>query len=237
MANKKADHEPPKGSAGDIAHAVVKAAIGSVPYAGGAAAEAFQLIFSPPIEKRKFAWMEDVAEAIRKLEAAGKTVAEDLASNPIFLDTMMHASQAAIRTSRAEKWEALRNAVSNAALPHAPDETRQQIFINFVDTLTVWHLRILRLFADPRAWYQSVNRKPPEWHITGSLSQLLTDAYPELAKEDKLNEKLFKDLYEAGLLSSSGFKTMMSGSGPLEPRATELGNQFLEFISAPDSDA
>jgi hypothetical protein len=229
----KAKLKPPKTSAGDVAHAVAKAAIGSVPAYGSALAEAFQLIFGPPIEKRKVAWMEDVAEAIHKLEAADKTVAEDLASNPVFLDTMMRASQAVLRTSQQDKRDALRNAVLNAALPHAPDETRQQIFINFVDTLTIWHLRILKLFADPRAWYKAADRRPPEWHFSGSLAQLLTDAYPELAKEDKLNEKLFKDLYDAGLLSSSGFKTTMSGDGPLERRATELANQFLAFIADP----
>lgn len=233
MAEKQLAHVPPKASAGDVAHAAVKATVGSVPYVGSAAAEAFQLIFGPPIEKRRNEWMEDVAEAIRNLEAAGKTVAEDLASNPAFIDTMMQASQAAVRTSQQEKRKALRNAVVNSALPDAPDETRQQIFINFVDTLTAWHLRILRLFADPRAWYASVNRQPPQWHITGSLSQLLTDAYPELRNEDRLCEKMWKDLYEAGLLNSSGFKTMMSGSGPLEPRATELGNQLLKFIAEP----
>jgi hypothetical protein len=148
----------------------------------------------------------------------------------------MQASQAAVRTSQKEKRDALRNAVLNAALPHAPDESRQQIFLSWVESLTVWHLRMLKLFADPPAWYQAAKRQPPQWQITGSLSQLLTDAYPELAKEDKLCDKIFKDLYDAGLINTSGFKTMMSGSGPLERRATELGNQFLRFITDPISE-
>ena len=230
---KEVAHKPPKASAGDVAHAVAKAAIGSLPYAGNAAVEAFQLIFGPPIEKRKMAWMEDVAEAIRKLEAAGKTVAEDLASNDVFLDTMMQASQAAVRTSQKEKRDALRNAVLNAALPYAPDESRQQIFLSWVESLTVWHLRMLKLFADPPRWYQENNRQPPQYHITSSLSGLLTNAYPELAKEDRLCDKLAKDLYNAGLIGSDSIKVMMSASGAFEKRATELGNQFLQFITDP----
>jgi hypothetical protein len=51
----------------------------------------------------------------------------------------MHASQAALRNSQKEKLTALRNAVLNAALPNPPEESIQQMFVNFIDSLTVWH--------------------------------------------------------------------------------------------------
>jgi hypothetical protein len=39
----------------------------------------------------------------------------------------------------------------NAALPGAPDEILQQIFLNLVDSLTAWHLSVLVFVANPRA--------------------------------------------------------------------------------------
>ena len=70
----------------------------------------------------------------------------------------MQASQAAIRNHQSEKREALRNAVLNAALPNAPEESIQQLFINQVDTFTVWHIRLLDLFKEPPAWFEETGK-------------------------------------------------------------------------------
>ncbi len=223
----------PATSKGDIAHSLVRAGIGSVPVIGNAAVELFQLLIAPPLEKRRQEWMEAVAGGLEKLEQQQKCVIDDLKSNDAFIDTVMQASQAALRNSQTEKREALRNAVLNSALPSAPDESRRQIFVNWVETLTVWHLKMLKLFADPPAWYHASKRPPPRFAISGSLSALLIDAYPELRDQRDLYDKLAKDLHGEGLLNTSSLHTMMSGSGPLERRATELGRQFLAFVSDP----
>lgn len=60
MANKK--FQPPKKSAGDIAHTSAKAALSALPYVGGPAVELFQLVLQPPLEKRRAEWMERIAE-------------------------------------------------------------------------------------------------------------------------------------------------------------------------------
>jgi len=235
MADELA-YKPPKASVGDAAHLVAKVAIGQVPLIGSGAAELFNAVIRPPLEKRKHTWMEVVGEGLRNLEQAGATIVEELASNEAFIDTLLQASNAAVRTSLEEKREALRNAVLNAALPHAPDSTRQQMFLNWVETLTVSHLRILKLLSDPRAWYKAANRQPPQWQIAGSLWALIANAFTELANEQKLCIKIGKDLYNAGLISTDGIMTNMSGDGPLEKRATDLGNELLRFITDPAAD-
>jgi len=226
-------HIPPTTSKGDVAHSAVKVVAGAIPYVGGAAAELFQVLVTPPLEKRRQAWMESIADGLHELEEKQRCVVEDLKSNDAFVDTILQASQAAIRTSQQEKLDALRNAVLNSALAHSPDESRQQIFINWVETLTVWHLRMLQLFANPLQWYRNNDRQPPQYAITSSLSGLLTHAYPDLANQRQFYDKLAKDLYNAGLLNTEGLHTNMSASGAFEMRATELGNQFLAFINPP----
>lgn len=224
---------PPEATAGDHAHTLVRASIGSIPVVGSAATELFQKLITPPLERRRQQWMESVAKGLRQLESQELLSIEQLANNEVFIDVVMTASQAAIRTSQEKKREALKNAVLNAALPNPPDESRQQIFIGLVDSLTVWHLKILRFFSDPAKAFEEQAKTPPQYSIGGSLSQLLTAAYPELANELELCNLLGKDLYGKGLLAIESFQGMMTGRGVYEKRATSLGDQFLAFISEP----
>ncbi|QDV56248.1 hypothetical protein [Rosistilla oblonga] len=226
-------YSPPEASLGDHAHTLARAGVGSIPLAGAAATELFQKLIAPPLEKRRQEWMESVAEGLRQLEEQQRLSLDDLSENDTFIDAVMSASQAAIRTSQAEKREALKNAVLNSSLPDPPDESRQQIFIGLVDSLTVWHLRILRFFCDPARVFHEQGKTAPQYHLAGSLSQLLKTAYPELGNERELYDQIGKDLYGRGLLGTEGFHTMMSGNGVYEKRTTTMGDQFLRFISEP----
>lgn len=224
---------PPEATAGDHAHTLVRAGIASIPVVGSAATELFQKLITPPLEKRRQQWMESVAEGLRQLESQQFLSIEQLADNDVFIDVVMVASQAAIRTSQETKREALKNAVLNAALPNPPDESRQQIFIGLVDSLTVWHLKILRFFSEPLQAFAELGKAPPEFAIGVSLSKVLTAAYPDLINERELYELIGKELYGKGLLRTEGLHGMMSGMDVYDQRTTRLGDQFLAFISKP----
>jgi hypothetical protein len=58
----------------------------------------------------------------------------------------------AIRNHHKEKLKALRNAVLNSISPNLPEEDLQLMFLNWVDELTTWHLRILQFFDSPETW-------------------------------------------------------------------------------------
>ena len=141
------------------------------------------MVIAPPLQKRQAEWLESIAEGVRRLEERLGCVVDDLKENDAFVDAVLQASQAAVRTGNEEKREALRNAVLNAALPNAPDESKQQIFINLVDQFTVWHLRSLDLFADPVRWFQKHKDRRMKRRMIGSLSHVLIDAYPELENQ------------------------------------------------------
>lgn len=223
---------PPKATAADHAHTLGRAGISSIPIVGGPAVELFQMLITPSLEKRKLEWMESVAEGLQRLEEKHGNIIDDLKSNDAFIDTVMLASHAAVRTSQQEKKQALRNAVLNAALPQPPDESRQLLFISWVESFTPWHLRMLKLFANPLDWYQENGRQPPQYHFAGSLSAMLVDAYPELKDERALFDKVCKDLHNDGLIGVEHLYINM-GSGVYDMRAEPLGNEFLRFISDP----
>lgn len=224
-------HEVPEGTLGDQLHTLAKAGIASVPVVGAAASELFTVILAPPLEKRRVEWMNDVAERLKELDERGELKLEDLQDNETFITTVMQASQAAIRNHQSEKREALRNAVLNSALPHAPEELLQQHFINQVDTFTVWHIRLLDLLQNPVVWFETKGMKPPKF--PSSLEQLLEAAWPELKDQYDLLNVIVEELKTKGLYSGGELRTLMSGRGTYDKKTTEIGDSFLEFIKAP----
>lgn len=225
---------PPEETGFDKAHSVAKGVISSVPVVGGVGAEVFSMIFRQPIVRRTEEWMNDVASFLHILEeqVEGFSI-ESLSENEEFVTTLAHASQIAMRNHHQEKLEALRNAVLNVALPDAPDADLQLMFLEFVDTLTTWHIRTLQLFHDPEAWEKQHGKHLRRPSISSSLSQLLYDAYPELHAMDDFSRLLAKDLYARGLLNTDHINTMMTADGAFQSSSTEIGKQFLRFITSP----
>ena len=220
-------YKPPEPNTGDTAHLVASGVMSFIP----GLPELFQYFITPPLEKRRMKWMEDVGQALRELEKNRGVKLEELQSNDTFIDTVLHATQIALRNSQEEKRDALRNAVINAALPNPPDESIQLMFLNLVDTFTVWHLRLLRLFQNPKGWFAGNDKQAPSFAISSSLARLLTAAYPELGNQRPFYDLVINELDAKGLFSSGGTHTMMSATGAFEKRTTDLGDRFLQFVT------
>jgi hypothetical protein len=229
--NDKKEHKPPKAGPGDIGYTVVRAGLGSIPIAGAAAAELLGLVVTPPLERRRNEWMAEVGDALKQLEEKMGVVIEKLQDNDQFVDAAIEATQIALRTSNAEKKEALRNALLNVALPNPPEETVQKMFLSFIDTLTVWHIKLLGLFNNPPYFIKKNSLQFD--HMVGSMSHLLETAFPELKGKQNLYDLIWKDLYSGGLVNTEGLHTMMTGSGIVAQRTTELGRDFIAFIRNP----
>ena len=63
---------PTNKSAGDVVREVVRAIVSAVPAAGGPLQVAFENIFASPIEKRKQAWLGQLAEVIAEVQEREK---------------------------------------------------------------------------------------------------------------------------------------------------------------------
>jgi hypothetical protein len=228
----KEDLTPPKEDYGDHLHTLARAGIASVPLIGGAAVELFNTIIAPPIIKRRNEWMEEVAERLQRLADEDRIRLDDLKDQPVFIDSVLQATQAAIRSHQQTKREALRNAVLNAALPGSPDSSTQLMFISFVDRFTEWHIRILALFSDPPGWARKNGTAFPEI-MAGGLSHILFNAFPELKDREPFYRQLWTDLNASGLINTPSIGGTMTWSGLLAKRTTSFGDQFLRFISDP----
>lgn len=225
---------PSKKTKGDIVHTVVKAAASAIPVAGGPAAVLFEEVFRKPIEARRQKWLEMLAEAVEELKSKVEKLGnKDLSENESFISAVMQASQVAQRTHQDEKLEALRNAIQNAALPHAPDEDLQLVFLRFIDELTPWHLRILDLLDGPGEWGRRNKINFPGWSM-GGPSTVLEFAFHDLRGQRDFYDQVVSDLQVRGLISQGSFlHTTMTGGGMMASRSTSMGKQFLRFIRKP----
>lgn len=215
----------------DKVHLMGRMAIGSIPIAGGAALELFNVLIRPQSEARLDAWKILIVERLRLLEDESLTI-EKLQADEQFNSIVMQATYAALNTHQEEKLEALANAVANTA-GHIPiDESVQQVFIGLVESLTPWHLRILRFFHNPQAWFIANNKQPPSMSISGSRSQVLQAAYPEFLRDAEFARFIISDLKTKGL-ADIGLSSMVTGNAALSPAVTDLGKRFIDYISRP----
>ena len=130
-------NELPQPSLGDYVHLALRTGIAGLPVVGGPALEVFNQLIAPPIQRRRDEWLKGVMERLSALEQDNCLKIDDLASNDVFVSTITQATTIALRNHRKEKLDALRNAVLNTAIGRSPDDSKRELFLNFVDVFTV----------------------------------------------------------------------------------------------------
>ncbi|HDX8376571.1 TPA: hypothetical protein RQN05_003194 [Aeromonas dhakensis] len=217
--------EPPQATKGDVLHAIAKAGLSVIPVIGGPAVELFQNLVQPPLERRRAEWMAAVGEKLRELEDRGVNI-EELGQREEFISAVMYASHIALRTHQVEKLEALHNAILNVAMGQSPEEALEYMFFEWIDSLSVLHLQILKLFQNPT---------PPPGMSMGGLSSVLEYNMPQLRDHEEVYKQVWRDLYSRGLVNTEGLNTTMSESGLRSKRTTAIGEAFIKFVSKPMS--
>lgn len=218
-------------SSGDYIHTISKAGLSSIPLIGSAVAELFNMIISPPLEKRRNEWLINLSSELKELEEKVDCFTiEDLSDNDLFLSVVMQATQIALKNHQEEKLHALRNAIINTALNINIDEVKQLMFLNMINDLSVWHLKILHYFGNPNKRFDEKQITKPNL-LSGSPSVALLVYYPELKKDDEFLKIIVKDLYNNGLLSIDSLGGRMTESGIYAGKATKYGNDFIRYIT------
>lgn len=223
--------EKPKPNKGDVTHTIAKAGLSAIPVVGGPAVELFNAIITPPLVKRRDEWIESIAEGLKKLEETVEGFKiENLKDNNMFITTVIHATQVAIRNHQKEKLDALRTAILNSTSPNAPEEDMQLIFLNFVDTLTSSHLKMLKFLENPIELSKKYELPPnSQDEIYGIPYEALNDNFPELQDNYGVFEMIIDDLELKQLL-------IEDESNCPWPCASQLGKEFLQFITSPIED-
>lgn len=174
-----------------------------------------------------------MGETLAELASSGVDI-DRLQDDDKFVDCVFQATMAALNTGSQQKRQALQNAVANAAACQSVDASRQQVFLTLINDLTELHLALLAFAHDPPGWLKSQGKPLPELTM-GSISHLITTGFPSLSNDSSYRDKLWRDLYDAGLIGIDSTLTMMSHSGIYASRTTPFGKQFLDFIESPPS--
>jgi hypothetical protein len=233
--NEKHKYEPPKAEASDKALAVVRAVTGSIPLAGNAVNELMPLFFTAPLEKRRQAWMNQIAEALYDLKINQGVNLDQLQSDERFISVLVQASQVAMRNHQQEKIQALRHAVSNSASGIKIEDDLQLLFIRFVDELTPSHFSLLRFFRDHETTFENMESYEQLFEAFGRThTQISRDEFRLICEELKARNlvRISDNLDDfAGVASHDYIIGEQGTSGPVV-LVTEIGNKMLEFISA-----
>lgn len=215
----------------DYALAAAKAGVASIPVVGAALNELLAILIAPSLEKRRSEWMKEVGQGLLDIENRLSSL-EDLQSKESFVDIAIEASRIAISTSQEEIRASLKNAVLNAAISESVDESKQKLFLHFLNTFTEWHIRFLRLFDDPESYMREHKITLRNLYM-GGITNLLDAAFPQLKGEEEFSEAVWNDIYSRKLFNTSSIHGTMSVSGIVARRTSNLGREFIHFIHPP----
>jgi len=234
----------PKENNSDKVHTAIKALTNLIPIAGGTITEIFNALVIPPIEKRKQKWMEDVVTELKILEERQTGIIEQLVNNEEFISLLMSASVNAYKTHLKEKHEKLRNVLFNSIESEIIFDLKQ-VFLNFVDELTLPHLDILEFIDVHEEKIRSLNEFERIYLIWAQERLILN--------ENKITLDTFryimKDLEAKGLIYISDdmlevpnkvyvsdyLTTNESENNELPfVKISELGQTFISFIKTKD---
>lgn len=207
---------------GEMAEITAKTALSVIPVGGALITGVWDSIKSNCAQERLNQWQTLIEERLSKIDAT----LDDIGKNENFTSAMLQATELAIKTSENDKRVYLANAVLNS-LTCPFEESVVMMFINMIEKYTLWHLKILDFFQNPKK-FDGVNEGK---YYGGSPKNVLFDVYPELSDKEEYVDKITHELYSDGLMNTENLDCIMTSSGMVASRVTEIGNDFINFIT------
>lgn len=127
-------------------------------------------------------WQQEVPDALNELQSNKGINLEKLQKNEEFFDILLQAISIGIRSHQDEKRLALKNAIIHSATDATIDFAIKQSFLNYIDTLTVWHINLLLLMDNPSGWFKEKNQATPTGGF-GGIENVILVAYPNLREK------------------------------------------------------
>lgn len=171
--------------------------------------------------------LEFLWEVVHEIQRLHDRIDQALMTTEVFYVNLEQAVRVASLTLNEEKRAALRAAAINVAIPPSKDETFREFCLACIDDFTAVHIRLLRVLQDPRPYVTNGSV------VGGSLMEPISAAMGEI--EEPIIRSAFDELYRRGFTSTpvDSLRTMMTSSGVLAKRTTDLGDRFLSFITLP----
>lgn len=187
---------------------VLAAGTGLIPGVGAAFDHVVTAVFEKPLERRRQAWLERVADLLNWLaERQGRAV-EDVVLSPDFESAVFAATRIALGQHVEEKLDMLKSVLAHAALDPDRGDLVAVRFLHWVEELEVEHVRVAQYASNPRRWHSdtetTVSRRGRMNEITG-----LSDDDLEMVVDDLVQRRIITD--------GNAF-----GEGPISPEADSL---------------
>jgi hypothetical protein len=196
--------------------------------------EFWNLVVPSGFNRRTREFQEEVAKTIKELVNRFGKLPEELEKDDQFLDAVARAGVSAMKDHRREKWDMLRNALINAALPGSFDQDVQQHFFQLIDELGVTPVAILEAITNPQdeaktgvpvVFTPRVYEQPILEFLKERLGKTAADE-PDLC--------LFLDQLAArGLLPENDTGPPWQGVLFRFRNLTPMGQRFLAFVKSP----
>lgn len=225
--NVTSDLTPPKTSAGDYLYAGAKGGIGVIPFVGPPIAELASLVIKSPLQKRSENWQNHVAEVLVKLVENDNNFVERIKNDENLKNHFTALSINAMKTSKTEKINAFKNILSN--IDSSIDDDIKELFIRWIDELSVTHLKLLKWSERPKSSYSSGKGE----FGMGSIYIVLLNGFHDYSSREYEYNAIISELYQRSLINfnADAIKSSTTMSQALSPKITSLGLKFLEFIS------
>jgi len=206
----------------EIVEVAAKTALSVIPIGGALITSVWDSIKSNCAQKRLIKWQSLIEKQLSEVNAT----LEDVGNNENFTSAIFQATELAIKTSENEKREYLANAVLNS-LTCPFEESAVMMFFSMIEKYTLWHLKILDFFQNPKKFPQ-INE---DHYYMGSPKTPLFDVYPGLKNKEVYVDKIVKELYSDGLMNTPDLNCAVTSSGMVASRVTEIGEDFICFIT------
>ncbi len=206
-----------------------KAALATVPFCGGIAT--LMTDYIPTMKQRRIdEFVERVAD---DLIALRDRVDDQALQTDEFAFIFEKCFRGVAENYQAEKLDAFRGILVNAAIGEDVAGDEQEYFLNLVNTLSALHLRILSFMAAPHNYLNARDISPEQ--ISGGFSSFFPVAIPGIDIE--VIKSAFGDLHQAGLINTDKtiFSAMTSSGGLdlLGDGVSKLGRRFVTFCTSP----
>jgi hypothetical protein len=197
-----------------------------VPF-GGAAAELFDVVLQPSLERRQEAWLAKLGEVVVELRKRQLDLA-DMVEDESFTTVAIQASRIALGTHLEEKLALLKACILNMAMPEAPDDFLALTFLRYVDELTPEHFLVLTYGRDPIMWFEQRGQKRNSYR-EASVRVPMMEA-DGLGASGLALDLILGDLSNRMLMQASASMTE-HGDEVYRPLTTDLGNLLLDFVT------
>lgn len=218
----------PSASTRDHLRTVMDAGVAAVPVVGGSLQVLIDAVIAPSLEKRRDAWFRKVEQMLNELADRQAFSVDALLGNDEFVSSLIHATRIAAGTHLEEKLDMLKNALKHLAVGDDLGEFMDRHMFGLVESLSPEHVVVLRYLSDPAGWYDT-HAIPRSNSTLGSPRQVMDGA--NLPVGGHVREIVLADLQQRGLADTGSLGTTMSGSGMWQAWSTDLGNQFLRFVT------